>query len=190
MPVDTFDFAAAAEIHDFLQLEPKIRPDAGEAPEGAHGDVVFENVHFSYPKKPRETVLQGLNLRAEVGKMTALVGPSGSGKSTVLALLLRLYDPQKGHITWAGHDLRDLKPTWLRRRIVCVPQVWLSSCCCNLCWRLLPMLRLVLPPLVVLPLLTRAVLLLLLLPLPLLVLLVLGAQVQMVLLVLLVLLVP
>ena len=37
-------------------------------------------------------VLNGLSLKLECGKITALVGPSGSGKSTVVQLLARFYE--------------------------------------------------------------------------------------------------
>ena len=48
-----------------------------------------------------------------------LVGPSGSGKSTVVALLLRLYQPQRGKITCNGISIEsyDLK-AWRRLGLV------------------------------------------------------------------------
>ena len=61
-------------------------------------------------------VLKGLNLVAEAGETTALVGASGAGKSTVFNLLTRLIDPQEGAVTIGGvkttemviEDLRSL----------------------------------------------------------------------------------
>ena len=40
--------------------------------------------------------------------MTAVVGLSGAGKSTLSQLLLRLYDPQRGHVTIDGIDIRTI----------------------------------------------------------------------------------
>jgi ABC-type multidrug transport system fused ATPase/permease subunit len=51
-----------------------------------------------------------------------VVGPSGAGKSTLLAILLRLYDPSAGRVTFDGLDLRDLSLASLRERIALVPQ--------------------------------------------------------------------
>ena len=57
----------------------------------AHVDIVFQDVHFTYPTRPDTAVLKGLNARFEKGKTTALVGPSGSGKSTIVALVERSF---------------------------------------------------------------------------------------------------
>ena len=49
------------------------------------GDVVFENVGFSYV--PGVPVLEDINLHVTPGQTVALVGESGSGKTTLLNLL-------------------------------------------------------------------------------------------------------
>ena len=89
---------------------PAIRSGVGERPseEGFRGEVRFEGVRFSYPSRPEQPVLRGLDLRLRPGATVALVGPSGSGKSTVGALLERFYDCDEGSITLDGHELRAL----------------------------------------------------------------------------------
>lgn len=39
---------------------------------------------FSYPNRPEQLILNGLNLIIPSGKRVALVGESGCGKSTII----------------------------------------------------------------------------------------------------------
>lgn len=70
------------------------------------GEVVFEDVSFSYPASERQT-LEHVDLRIPAGMHTAIVGSTGSGKSTLGYLLARLYDPDSGRVTLDGIDLKD-----------------------------------------------------------------------------------
>ncbi|OJZ79501.1 hypothetical protein ASPFODRAFT_718973, partial [Aspergillus luchuensis CBS 106.47] len=95
----------------------------------AQTDIVFENVHFSYPSRPDTKALNGLNARFERGKTTALVGPSGSGKSTIVALLERWYQLSRsrdnrdsGTIYIGDHNINDLDLTWWRSQVGLVQQ--------------------------------------------------------------------
>jgi ABC-type multidrug transport system fused ATPase/permease subunit len=58
-----------------------------------------------------------VSFEARVGTITAIVGPTGSGKSTLMALLLRLFDPETGHIEIDGIDLRRLTLESLRKKV-------------------------------------------------------------------------
>ncbi len=69
-------------------------------------DVEFKNVTFAYDGK--NNVLQNMSFKAEMNKMTALVGHSGCGKSTVLQLISRFYDNQSGSIQIGGEDSKKL----------------------------------------------------------------------------------
>jgi ABC-type multidrug transport system fused ATPase/permease subunit len=86
------------------------------------GDVVFENVHFSYPSRAGIEVLKAINLTASSGERIALVGPSGAGKSTLISLLLRLYDPSAGRLLIDGRDARGYRLHELRGQMSMVPQ--------------------------------------------------------------------
>lgn len=51
-------------------------------------------------------VLTGLDLVAEPGAVTLLVGANGAGKTTTLRLLAGLADPDAGTVAIGGHDLK------------------------------------------------------------------------------------
>ncbi len=84
------------------------------------GAVSFVNVGFSYPKGER--VLQDFNLHIRSGEKVGLVGRSGAGKSTALALLQRLYDPDRGHVLIDEQDIAKVTQDSLRRSIAVVQQ--------------------------------------------------------------------
>ncbi|EFJ27011.1 ATP-binding cassette transporter, partial [Selaginella moellendorffii] len=80
------------------------RPSEGVCKLAWSGDVVLEDVHFSYPMRPDVAVLRGISLRLKQGTVTALVGSSGAGKSTIVQLLARFYEARR--ITLAQKDVR------------------------------------------------------------------------------------
>jgi subfamily B ATP-binding cassette protein MsbA len=84
------------------------------------GEVAFRGLRFRYRDDSR--ALEGIDLVAAGGAMTALVGRSGSGKSTLLALPPRLYDPTEGRIEIDGQDIRDVTLASLRAQIGVVSQ--------------------------------------------------------------------
>ena len=55
-------------------------------------------------------------------QVTALVGKSGAGKSTIVHLLMRFYQPVKGEISLAGHDLNTLSLSWMYQHLGLVAQ--------------------------------------------------------------------
>ena len=84
------------------------------------GDIVFDNVTFSYDK--RRPALDRLSFRCQPGSTTALVGESGGGKSTVSRLIFRYYNPDSGQIRVDGKDVQDITIDSLRKFIGVVPQ--------------------------------------------------------------------
>jgi len=91
-------------------------------PDLRQGEIVFENVHFSYPSRPGISALDGVSLRVAPGETVALVGPSGAGKTTIIQLLQRFYDPQSGAILLNGVDLRAMNRADFRAQMALVPQ--------------------------------------------------------------------
>lgn len=61
-----------------------------------------EGVSYAFGEKP---ALAEVSFTVEKGGFCALFGPNGAGKSTLFSLLTRLFTPQAGRISVAGHDL-------------------------------------------------------------------------------------
>ena len=85
------------------------------------GSVEFKNLTFSYDDD-RGPVLRDVSFTVPAGAVVAVVGPTGSGKSTLGTLLCRLYEPPRGTVWVAGHDVLDLPLGRLRRSVGYVPQ--------------------------------------------------------------------
>jgi ATP-binding cassette subfamily B protein len=99
--------------------------DIEDTPHSIHletmaGKVEFNDAHFGY-EKGRE-ILHGIDLAVEPGEVIGLVGPSGAGKSTLINLLLRFYDPTRGHILVDGIDLKHISLEDFRRQVGVVLQ--------------------------------------------------------------------
>lgn len=94
----------------FFAMQPTIRskPNARPLPVPMREGIEFRNISFCYPGTER-MVLQGLDLRLDVGERMALIGENGEGKTTVVKLITRLYDPTEGQILLDGVDLREYR---------------------------------------------------------------------------------
>ncbi|MBL0046683.1 MAG: ATP-binding cassette domain-containing protein [Bacteroidetes bacterium] len=86
------------------------------------GNVVFDQVAFTYPSRSEVQVLKNISFKVNTGETIAFVGPSGSGKSTLTSLILRFYEPESGSIFIDGKRSSDYSLTELRNNMAIVPQ--------------------------------------------------------------------
>jgi ABC-type multidrug transport system fused ATPase/permease subunit len=84
------------------------------------GDIIFDNVSFSYEED--KDVLHDISFNANAGSVTALVGSSGSGKSTIAGLAATFLNPVSGHVTLDGQDLAHVNLSSYRRNLGVVLQ--------------------------------------------------------------------
>ena len=104
------------KIRAFLAYEPRLKDDVGNAvPEGA-GELSLDHVSFKYSENGR-TVLDDISLSVKPGEHIAIVGYNGAGKTTLIKLLMRLYDPTSGTISYHGQNVRTLCPREYHKRI-------------------------------------------------------------------------
>jgi ATP-binding cassette subfamily B protein len=111
--------AGAERVFEVLDEQPEVdAPDA--RPVDLKGDVVFDNVSFSYDGVT--PVLKHVDAHATPGQLVALVGPTGAGKTTIINMLTRFYEIDSGQVLLDGHELRTLRKADLRRQLGVVLQ--------------------------------------------------------------------
>jgi ATP-binding cassette subfamily B protein len=86
------------------------------------GNIVLENINFSYSGVNASPNIRNINLVIPKGKITAILGPSGSGKTTLLKILLNLYKPTEGNIRLGELNLLSINPRLWRNNIGVVMQ--------------------------------------------------------------------
>ena len=94
-------------------------PGAVAFPADRSAAIDIEHLNFGYHS---EAILKDLSVTFPAGRTVAIVSHSGGGKSTLLHLLSRLYDPQDGHISIAGRDIRQYTIASLRDSVVRISQ--------------------------------------------------------------------
>lgn len=110
-------------IDEVLETEPELEFISADEDEGKEpdGSVEFDDVSFRYPGSERNT-LSHVSFRVSPGETVGIVGKTGSGKSTLVSLLVRLYDPTEGKISFGGRNLKDISEKKLRSTMSLVQQ--------------------------------------------------------------------
>lgn len=104
-----------------LQNEPPETEGSALDLDIKHGEIVFDQVSFTYPGKVKP-IFQDLSVKIKPGERVALIGHSGGGKTSFIRLLQCLYPIQNGHISVDGQDIALGSRQSLRSAIALVPQ--------------------------------------------------------------------
>ncbi len=112
--------AGAERVFEIIDEPAEMAEAPEDQPGDMRGEVIFEDVHFSYT--PGTPVIRGMSLCAQAGEIVALVGPTGAGKTTIVNLLSRFYELDSGRIFIDGKDIRQIPKAVLRRRLGIVLQ--------------------------------------------------------------------
>jgi subfamily B ATP-binding cassette protein MsbA len=110
---------SSTRVLEILNVRPTVLDGDREA-KPFMSEICLEKASFSY--QPGMPVLSDISLNIPRGAMVAVVGPSGAGKSTLADLILRLYDPTSGSVTYDGIDVRQFSQESYRRHFGVVSQ--------------------------------------------------------------------
>ncbi|WP_375669431.1 ABC transporter ATP-binding protein, partial [Bartonella sp. MR168JLCBS] len=115
---------AAERLAELLQKQPTILAPKVPLPlaQPVQGAIIFDQVDFTYPSRPKEKILRSLSFSVKAGETVPFVGASGAEKSTIFSLILRFYDPNSGQIRFDGTEINSLSLQDLRSSISYVPQ--------------------------------------------------------------------
>ena len=111
---------AANRIFKIIDTRSNIYDSGTKNEELIDGNIVFENISFSYVEN--EKVIKNLSFNIKNGEKIAIVGSTGSGKTTIVNLISRFYDAQEGSIFIANQNIKDYKLKSLRSRTALVLQ--------------------------------------------------------------------
>lgn len=124
-----FQNSIACASRVFELMEESMESEEGkeiQLPEMIKGEVLFEQVSFSYQKD--QSLIEDFSLEVKPGEKIAIVGPTGSGKSTLINLLMRFYEVDNGNITIDDISIKDMSRQQLRQLFGMVLQeTWLQS---------------------------------------------------------------
>lgn len=114
--------ASAERIIEVLDEESSLKN--GDAPvyEMKNGEIIFDNISFSYQGKKDKECLKNISLRIPSGSTIGIIGGTGCGKSSLVQLIPRLYDATEGNVLVGGVDVRNYDLFTLRDEVAMVLQ--------------------------------------------------------------------
>jgi len=119
-------YVNAGRIVDLINWkDPMIEPEESSEEIDWNGDIIFDNVTFSYNANNSNgsaTALKKFSIRIPRESRVAVIGGPGGGKSTILKLILRLYDPTEGTVRIGGVDLSNIRTADVRDHVGLVEQ--------------------------------------------------------------------
>ena len=115
------EFMEMKHFEIFMALPEIRRSDDNALFDCRECEIVFEDVHFSYPNSDKP-VLRNVSFEILPGERAAIVGENGAGKSTLIKLLCGLYKPGSGSICVNDVSVSDLSAAQLRSALCVVFQ--------------------------------------------------------------------
>jgi ATP-binding cassette subfamily B protein len=114
---------AEVSLNNFKTILSRPKEEKPKSPQeiGVMKKLAFEQVSFKH-RSARLAALEEVSFEVNMGETIAFVGPSGSGKTTLVKLLVGLYPPQQGTVSYNGISSANIDLDELRAGIGFVTQ--------------------------------------------------------------------
>ncbi|WP_045433641.1 ABC transporter ATP-binding protein [Metamycoplasma canadense] len=114
---------SSVRLFNLIALKPLINEDnLKEINDNVKGEVLFENVDFSYTNNDDNLQLKNASFKAKKGQVFAIVGQTGAGKTTIINLLSKFYLPKRGKIKIDNYLSSEINEKSWRNQISIVLQ--------------------------------------------------------------------
>ena len=109
-------------INEVIETTPSIVSPENPVKNVKNGEIIFDQVYFSYSGDLEKAVLKNINLKINSGDYVGIIGPTGSGKSTLISLIARLFDTTRGDVYVGGENVKNYHLVSLRDEVSVVLQ--------------------------------------------------------------------
>ncbi len=113
---------SVTRIYEVLDHETSMSENKDGIKDVKNGEIIFDNVNFSYIDDENKCAIKNINLKIKSGDKLGIIGATGSGKSSLVSLIPRLYDVSSGSVKVGGFDVKDYNLKALRDSVSMVLQ--------------------------------------------------------------------
>ena len=107
-------------INEILETEVQKEPDDENLP-AFSGALKFSHVDFRY-EGASENALSDVSFDIAPGEKVAFIGGTGSGQSSIANLIMKIFNPTSGEISYDGKSVSEISGKRVRNNVTCVLQ--------------------------------------------------------------------
>lgn len=112
---------SAGRLNEVLDIKDTTVYGEEQMPARSKSVLKFEDISFRYPNT-KKYALHHINFEVGTGQTLAVIGGTGAGKTSLLNLILRLYEPSGGKISFQGRDIKAYDRQYLAEKITAAMQ--------------------------------------------------------------------